>query len=145
MDGIKTFRALCIQAFEDGKIMQEEKEFLDNQALSLNLTDSEKKQIEEEVFLNKNNQTANLEAYRQQAIAVLRKGKPTQDERALLDVLRIKCDLTKEQQKQIEAEILQMLPKNNAIVTETRTQKCSNCGKTSHDAIFCPECGTKHV
>ncbi len=50
MDSIKTYRTFCIQAFKDGKIIQEEKDFLENQARRLHLTDSEKKQIEDEIL-----------------------------------------------------------------------------------------------
>ncbi len=106
MDSIKTYRTFCIQAFKDGKIIQEERDFLDNQARRLHLMDPEKKQIEDENFANKNTQNANFEEYRQQAIAVFRKGKVTQEERALLDILGINSNLTKEQQKLLEDEIL---------------------------------------
>ncbi|GEM_PF-3732243 len=90
-------------------------------------------------------QSPNLDAYRKQAIAVFRKGKITSDERGLLDVLRVNYGLTREQQKQIETEILEQYSVNKTTVNETIERVCTKCGRTMQKGVFCVECGTKLV
>jgi len=47
---LKTYKELFIEATEDGIITKVEREFLNNKANEMDLADSEKKQIEEEIF-----------------------------------------------------------------------------------------------
>ncbi len=138
---IEKYRALCIQAFEDGKITMGERDFLNNEAIQLGLSESEKRQIEDDISRNKGVKTVNIEAYRKQAFAVFRKGKITQDERGLLDVSRFNYGLNRELQKQIENEILAALSKDNIIVEEEKF--CPNCGKIIIKGTFCGDCGRK--
>lgn len=142
-DALKKYRASCIKAFEDGKIIKEELEFLNNQAKLLHITDLEKKRIEDEIFESPNILDSNIETYRQQAMAVFNKGKITTEERVLLDVLRINSDMTKEQQKKIEDEIKEILSEKKQTVNHTTGKTCLNCGKAMQNGMFCAECGAK--
>ena len=118
-----------------------ERDFLNNEAIQLGLSESEKRQIEDDISRNKGVKTVNIEAYRKQAFAVFRKGKITQDERGLLDVSRFNYGLNRELQKQIENEILAALSKDNIIVEEEKF--CPNCGKIIIKGTFCGDCGRK--
>ncbi|MBU4223539.1 MAG: Ig-like domain-containing protein [Euryarchaeota archaeon] len=68
---------------------------------------------------NQSNLNADFERYRKQATALYSKGKNiTDSERGMLDVIRITCNLTKEQQKQIENEIIKKQKEENIVLIE---------------------------
>lgn len=135
------YRTLCIQALEDGNITSGERDILDTEAKQLGLTDSEKKNIEDEISKNKGIKTANLEDYRKGAYAVFRKGTIKLDQRRLLDASRINYHLNRELQKQIEDAILTELSKENITVEEEIM--CPNCEKIILKGTFCINCGRK--
>lgn len=138
---MQKYRDLCVQAIKDGIIAPEERDILDNQARELFLSESEKRQVENEIFGDKNIETADFERYRKQATAIFSKGKNITDERGMLDVLRISCNLTKEQQKQIEDDIQEKL--NKTSINEIKEKSCPACGKNVQQGSFCGDCGTK--
>ncbi|MBU4222268.1 MAG: PQQ-binding-like beta-propeller repeat protein [Euryarchaeota archaeon] len=138
---VRKYRDLCVQAIKDGNITPEEREILDNQAKELFLSESEKKNVENEIFGNTDNIIADFESYKKQAATIFSKGKEiTESERGMLDVMRISCNLTKQQQKQIEDGLEVKYQKPS--IDETIQKICPVCGKTIH-GIFCTGCGAK--
>ncbi|MBU4076667.1 MAG: hypothetical protein KKI06_08170, partial [Euryarchaeota archaeon] len=94
------------------------------------------------IFGNTDNIIADFESYRKQAATIFSKGKNiTDSERGMLDVIRITCNLTKEQQKQIEDELKEKYQKPST--NETKPKLCHVCGKTLKTGIFCTGCGAK--
>ena len=139
----KTYRASCIEAYKDGKISKTERECLDEQAIEFCLTEAVKNQIENEVFSNQNEDTTGLEVYRKQSCKAYSKGYVDDDVKNILDVLRVSQGLTREQQKEIDDEMLKKYSTNHSSDNDSNI-KCSNCNKINNsNTKFCAECGVQ--
>ena len=126
---------------EEEGIARREKERLEREELEKQA----RRKREEEIKLQqsqkgssgKKKDSANIEMYREQASQLLYgKGKIFKDDRDKLDMLRVCYDLTKEQQKQINDELLDEYSMMKI--------KCSNCFKiNNNDKEFCIVCGAQ--
>ena len=102
---LKSYRNLCVNAYDDKVITQEEMDMLDGMAQVHNISENDRHRIESEIFGESLDKERNHVKYMDLFRIAFKDENISDDERAMLDTNRVDLNLSRDEQQEIEYKV----------------------------------------